>query len=71
MLELQLSLRNVQVLQGLKMDVVPTMPGLMLTRQHQLEGVILSQAPHDFAAHRDDVLQGIAEVHQALTGPGN
>eukprot|EP00891_Asterochloris_glomerata_P006230 jgi/Astpho2/6230/Aster-03636 len=60
-----------QVLQGLKMNVVPTMPGLMLTIQHQLEGVILSQAPQDFAAHREDVLQGIAEVHQALTGPGN
>ena len=57
-----------QVLQGLKMDVVPTMPGLMLTMQHQLEGVVLSQAPHDFAVHRDDVLQGIAEVHQAVTG---
>ena len=60
-----------QVLQGLKMNVVPTMPGLMLTRQHQLEGVILSQAPHDFAAHQKDVLQGIAEVHQVLTASGN
>ena len=52
------------------MDVVPTMPGLMLTVQHQLEGVVLSQAPHDFAAHQDDVLQGIAEVQQAVMGPG-
>ena len=59
------------MLQGLKMNVVPTMPGLKLTRQHQLEGVILSQAPHDFAAHRDEVLQGVAEVQQAVTSPGN
>ena len=55
-----------QVLQGLRMRVIPDMPALVLTETQQLQGLSEHTMAQDLASYKESVLLAVAEVEKAL-----
>lgn len=72
MLQQCLSLRFaylLQVLQGLRMRVIPDMPALVLTEPQQLHGVSEQSVPQDFAQYKESILCTAADLKKAVASP--